>query len=152
ATIAVVTGILFGLLPALSSTRVSFSSAMKGSQALEIERPLRFRTRKWIVAAQAALSLVVLVAAGLLLRSFAKLATLDIGFDRDNVFLVSADLHVAKVAPDQQVANFDAIEDRLSSLPGVVSVSRSLITPLQGGAWSQTITTDSPKPVTGVDT
>jgi len=142
ATIAVVTGILFGLLPALSSTRVSLTSAMKGSQALEIERPLRFRTRKWIVAAQAALSLVLLVAAGLLLRSFTKLATLDIGFDRNNVLLVAADLKVAKVPPDRQVAIYETIEERLRVLPGLVSVGRSMMSPMEGGAWSQPIKTD----------
>ena len=74
ATVALLTAILFGLLPALQSTRVPLTSAMKGRQALEIERPSRFPSRKWIVASQLALSLVLLVAAGLLLGSFAKLA------------------------------------------------------------------------------
>ena len=147
AAIAVLTGVLFGLLPALRSTRVSLTSAMKGAQAVDTERRVRFRARRWIVVLQVALSLVLLVAAGLLLRSFTKLARLDIGFDRDNVLLVSADLHVAKVPPSQQIVIFETIEDRLRALPGVVAASRSLITPIQGGAWSQTIATDLPKPL-----
>jgi hypothetical protein len=93
---------LFGLLPALRSTRVSLTSAMKGSQVIDGERRVRFAARKWIVAGQVALSLVLLVAAGLLLGSFVKLATLDIGFDRNNVLLVSADLKTAKVPPGQR--------------------------------------------------
>ena len=65
-----------------------------------------------------ALSLVLLVAAGLLLRSFAKLATLDIGFDRNNVLLVGTNLETAKVPPDQQLATYEQIETRLKALPG----------------------------------
>jgi len=103
---------------------------MKGSQALELERPLRFGTRKVIVASQVALSLVLLVAAGLLLRSFVKLATLDVGFDGNNVLLVGVDLKKAGVPPDQQTAMYEEIESRLSSLPGVLSVGRSTITPI----------------------
>jgi predicted permease len=140
-TVAVLTAMLFGLLPALRSTRVSLVSAMKGSQTLEIERPLRFRTRKWIVTSQVALSLVLLVAAGLLLRSFAKLVTLDIGFDRNNVLLVGADLRAAKLPQDQLLATYETIENRLRALPGVLRVGRSMISPLEGGAWSQIIRT-----------
>ncbi len=149
--IAALTAILFGLLPALRSTSVSLTSAMKGSQALEVDRPARFRSRRWIVATQVALSMVLLVAAGLLLRSFAKLATLDIGFDRNNVLMVMADLKTAKIAPEQQLATYDEIERRLSALPGVVSVGRSVMTPLSGGAWNNSIHTDWSKALTGDD-
>ena len=149
---AVLTGVLFGLLPALWSTRVPLISAMKGTQAIDDGRRVGLHARKWIVAAQIAFSLVLLVAAGLLLRSFAKLATLDIGFDRDNVLLVRADLRVAKVPADQQIALFENIENRLRALPGVISAGRSLISPIEGGGWSQTIRTDSPVPQAGVDT
>jgi putative ABC transport system permease protein len=151
AVIAVLTSVFFGLLPALRSTRVSLTSAMKGSHALDLERPARLRGRKWIVASQVALSLVLLVAAGLLLRSFAKLATLDIGFDRSKVLLVHTDLKTAKVAPDQLTATYEQIESRLSALPGVVSVGRSVMTPVSGDVWNNTIHTDWSKGVNGDD-
>jgi len=144
-TVAALTAMLFGLLPALRSTRVSLTSAMKGSEALETDRPLRFRTRRWIVTSQLALSLVLLVAAGLLLRSFAKLAALDIGFDRNNVLIVGVDLKAANLPDDQLLATYGTIEDRLRALPGVLSVGRSMISPLEGGAWNQVIKTDSSK-------
>ena len=105
---------------------------MKGSQALDLERPARFRGRKWIVASQVALSLVLLVAAGLLLRSFAKLATLDIGFDRSNVLLVRTDLKTAKIAPHQQPATYEQIESQLVALPGGVTLT---LQP-SGNVWS----------------
>jgi predicted permease len=147
--IAVFTSILFGLLPALRATRVSLTWAMKGRQAIESERPGRLRSRHWIVASQVALSLVLLVAAGLFLRSFAKLATLDIGFDRNNVLMVGTNLQTAKVPPGQQLATYDQIESRLSALPGVVSVGRSVMTPVSGEGWSQDIHTEWSKAVTG---
>jgi putative ABC transport system permease protein len=149
AAVALFTGILFGLLPALRATRVSLTSAMKGNQLPESERPTRFRVRHWIVASQVALSLVLLVAAGLLLRSFAKLATLDIGFDRNNVLLVNADLQTAKVSAEQQENTYQQIEARLQALPGVVSVGRSVMTPLSRSMWNNTIGTEWSKSVTG---
>jgi predicted permease len=149
AAIAAVTTLVFGLLPALRSTRVSLTSAMKGSQALETGRPMRFDTRRWIVALQVALSLVLLVAAGLLLRSFAGLAAFDLGFDRNNVLLVNANLQVAKVPKEQQLATFDEIESRLRALPGVVSAGRSLYSPMQGGRWIDSIRTEWSKAPSG---
>jgi predicted permease len=130
--IAVLTALLFGLLPALRSTRVSLSMAMKGSQSTEAGFSLGFRGRKWIVGSQVALSFVLLTAAGLLVRSFVKLATLDIGFDRNNVLLVGADLKTANVPPERQLPTYEEIESRLKALPGVLSVGRSDVTPISG--------------------
>ena len=126
------TSLLMGLLPALRSTRVSLSSAIKGSPSSEAGRALGFRGRQWIVGSQVALSLVLLVAAGLLLRSFVKLVRLDIGFDRNNVLLVQTDLKAAKVPQDRLMATYDEIESRLKALPGVLSVGRSEVTPISG--------------------
>jgi predicted permease len=149
--IAVFTSVLFGLLPALRATRVSLTWAMKGRQAIESERPGRLRSRHGIVASQVALSLVLLVAAGLFLRSFAKLATLDIGFDRNNVLMVGTNLETAKVPPDRQLATYEQIESRLRALPGVVSVGRSVMTPVSGAGWNSDIHTEWSKAVTGDD-
>jgi putative ABC transport system permease protein len=148
AATAVFTGVLFGLLPALRATRVSLTSVMKGSQAPETERPRRFRARQGIVIFQVALSLVLLVAAGLLLRSFAKLATLDLGFDRNNVLLVFPVLQAANIPPEQREDTYEEIENRLRALPGVVSSARSVMTPIMGGAWTQSIRTDWSKALT----
>lgn len=148
---AVFTGVLFGLLPALRATRVSLTWAMKGGQAIESERPGRFRSRHWIVASQVALSLVLLVAAGLFLRSFSKLATLDVGFDRHNVLLVSTNLQVARIPPKRQLATYETIETRLRALPGVLSVGRSKLTPISGDVWNRAIRTDWSKALSGDD-
>src|SRR5208337_2323142 len=140
AAIAVLTGLLFGILPAFRSTRVSLTAAMKSRGYIEGHG--RLRSGRWIVASQVALSLVLLVAAGLFLRSFSKLATLDIGFDRHNVLLVNANLKAANVPPEQRLAIYEQIESRLRALPGVVSSSRSWNTPISGSAWNYNIKAD----------
>jgi putative ABC transport system permease protein len=149
ATIAVLTGILFGLLPAFHSTRVSLTSAMKGGGAEDGERHVRFRPGKWIVASQVAMSLVLLVVAGLFLRSIVKLVTLDIGFDRTNVLIVNTNLKTANIPAEQWLANNEDIESRLRALPGVISVSRSITTPISNFEWNNYIKADTPNAPTG---
>jgi hypothetical protein len=120
---------------------------MKGGQSSEGGRSLHFHARKWIVGSQVALSLVLLAAAGLLLRSFLKLVTLDIGFDRNNVLLVQTDLGVAKIPVGRRAATYEEIESRLSALPGVLSVGRSTIAPISGNeVVNNSVHTDWTKP------
>jgi putative ABC transport system permease protein len=147
AAVAVLTGLLFGILPAFRSTRASLTDAMKSRGYIEGHG--RLRSSRWIVASQVALSLVLLVAAGLFLRSFGKLATLDVGFDRNNVLLVNANLNAANVPPEQRLAIYEQIESRLRALPGVVSASRSVITPISGDVWNYNIQADAPNAPTG---
>ena len=149
--VAIFTGILFGVLPAFRSTRVSLTAAMKGSQAQQTDRGLRFRPGKWIVASQLALSLVLLIVAGLFLHSMLKLTTLDIGFDRSNVLLVTSDLKSVGIPAEQCLAIHDEIESRLRSLPGVISVGRSVRTPVSNFEWDQHILVDSPNAPKGDD-
>ncbi len=149
AGVALFTGLLFGVLPAFRSTRVSLTSAMKGSQAIDAESYAKFRPGKWIVASQVALSLVLLVASGLFLRSLVKLVTMDAGFDRNNVLIVRANLHSAKVPAAQQAAMFDEVEGRLRTLPGVLSASRSVMTPVSNYVWNSDLEVDTPNAPTG---
>ena len=142
AAVAILTVGLFGILPTLRSTDVSLTSAMNGSRRNELDRPARFRSRKWIVASQVAFSLVLLVAAGLLLGSFAKLATLDPGFDRNNVLIVYTDLWPAKIPRDQRPAVLDQIKNRLRVLPGVLSLSRSSVTPAEVSSGAHNVHTE----------
>ena len=147
--IAVVTGLLFGVGPALRGTRASLTSAIKEGNVAH--KGSRGRFRLWIVGAQVALSLVLLVTAGLLLRSFWKLATLDIGFDRNQVLLVNLNLTKGHLPAARFGALFDDIEARLRGLPGVVSVGRSWMTPMAGQEWNNNIVPDVPNPPVGDD-
>lgn len=149
AGVALFTGILVGLLPALRSTSVSLMAAMKGTLTAEDERRTRFHIGKWIVGAQLALSFTLLIGGGLLLRTFVKLLTLDIGFDAGNVLLVNANLDTAKVPAEQRPAVYEEISSHLQGLPGVSFASRSWTTPLSRSEWDQILHTDSPNAPTG---
>jgi predicted permease len=153
AALAMLTAVLFGVLPALRSTRVSLTAAMKSGLAEQTGPRARFRPGggKWIVGSQIGFSLVLLVVAGLFLHSLVKLVTSDLGFDRSNILLVEANVFVANIPPAERTAVYDEIEDRLGSLPGVVSVGRSFRIPISPGEWSQTIEVDTPNPPKGDD-
>ena len=114
AGIAIITGLLFGIAPALRNTRVAGSrGVIEGS---------RFGLGKALVMIQVALSLVLVAGAGLMLSTFWKLTSLHPGFDRDHVLLISLDR--------QSGATFDRLLERLRAIPGVRSASLSNIMPL----------------------
>jgi predicted permease len=142
AGVAVLTGLLLGILPAFRSTRVSLASAMKGSQAEESESHSHARPGRWIVASQVALSLVLMIVAGLFLRSFTNLVTLDVGFDRSNVLLIHSNFHNANIPPSERDVMEQQILARLKALPGVISVSQSVLTPLGRNQWDNYLFVD----------
>jgi predicted permease len=107
-----------------------------------------------IVGAQVALSLVLLVSGGLLLRTFLKLVTLDLGFDKHNVLVVTAKpqwfaADTAKVPREKRAALYEQIATRLRALPGVISVARAFTTPLGDDNWVNDIQPDVPNGPTG---
>jgi putative ABC transport system permease protein len=146
---ATLTGLLFGVAPALRGTSASLVSTMKENHATA--GGPRTRLRLWIVASQVALSLVLLVTAGLLLRSFRNLAATDIGFDPDHVLLVNVNLFTAKTPPSEYTPTYDRIGEQLRALPGVVSASRSMLTPLGHSEWNTGIHSDTPHAIVGGD-
>ena len=133
--IAVLTGLLFGLLPALRSTKVSLTSAMKGPQSDQTHARAHLRPGRWIVALQIALSLLIVITAGLFVRSFKNLVALDLGFNRTNVLLINTDLPLPHDSPVQRAAVTRQILDGLNSIPGAISVSESYISPVSGRMW-----------------
>lgn len=151
AAAAIFTGLLFGLLPAFRTTRVSLADAMKGTSSTKAQGDTRFRVGRWMVAAQLAISLVLVVATGLFVRSFANLVNLDTGFDRNNVLLAKVDLHNAAQAGRPLATMQEEILRRVRALPGVISASESMMTPISGASWDDFIVVDGPKAPTGDD-
>jgi putative ABC transport system permease protein len=149
AAVTGLTGVLFGILPAFRSTRVSLTPAMRGDT--EAGGRAGFTGGKWMVAAQLALSLALVAAAGLLLRSFANLALLDMGFDRQNVLLVNATFRTSNVVGERRLAAANQIEERLRNLPGVRSAGLSWNTPVTGMGWNQDVISDAPGAPKGED-
>jgi putative ABC transport system permease protein len=146
---AAIAGLLFGVAPALRGTSASLAGTIKESHATA--GGPRTRLRLWIAASQVALSLVLLVTAGLLLRSFRNLATADVGFDPEHVLLVNVNLFTAKTPPSEYAATYDRIGAQLRALPGVVSAARSMLTPLGNSQWNTVIHSDIPHPIVGSD-
>ena len=97
---------------------------------------------KMLVASQVALSLVLLIGAGLMLKTFAKLATLDAGFDKKQVLLIRVDPRYARVPPDRRLPLYQELQRRLAAVPGVRSASFADITPVSGSFSDQIVHVD----------
>jgi predicted permease len=129
AAVVMLTGIGFGLIPALTSTRVDLAPSLKaGARAVHGAR--RTTRGKVLVVAQMALSVVLVTAAGLLSGSLRNLQTFDAGFNRDRVMLADIDIGAARVPPDNRVRLFSDLLDRMRTIRGVASVSFSSRTPI----------------------
>ncbi|HEX6048345.1 MAG TPA: ABC transporter permease [Gemmatimonadaceae bacterium] len=118
--LAVITGIAFGLAPALQSSRAAVGSALREATRGGTSGRRAQRLRRSLVAAQIALVVVLLIGAGLLIRSFIHLQRVDLGFRPDNLLTMRLSLPGAKYqTPESRVAFFDALVDRTRQLPGV---------------------------------
>jgi predicted permease len=137
--VAVATGILFGLAPAWQGTRVDPHSAMKANARGVVGSHARFGLGKMLVTVQVALSLVLLVGAGLMLKTFAKLARLDTGFDKNQVLLIRVDPRYASVPLDRRLSLYQELQQRLAVIPGVRSASFADITPVSGSDSNQIV-------------
>jgi macrolide transport system ATP-binding/permease protein len=142
--IAVVTGILFGLVPALIGTRVDLAPVLKEGSASVTNAIARSRRRIGpggaLVVVQVALSIVVLAGAGLVVRSLANLKGVDPGFDTNNVLQFGVDPALTGSYKEADVPTLHSeLQRRLTYLPGVVSVSYSSDTFLSGGLWTSDV-------------
>jgi putative ABC transport system permease protein len=138
--ISVVTGVVFGLAPALEATRLNLNDALKeGGKGAGGQGARSSRLRSALVIAEVALALVLLVSAGLLVKSFARLRNIDTGFTTENVLTMVVRLAGAKYKEDPQVVGFfRQATERIGALPGVRSVGIVNYLPLYGGLGSAT--------------
>lgn len=133
--LSVVTGILAGLLPALSMTRSDVSDALKQGLGRTDATSGSSATRSALVVVEVALSLVLLIGAGLMIRSLAKLQTIDPGFDQHNVLTMNVQINKKQFADaTQQSQFFNQVFERVHSIPGVEAVGAIDNLPLNGGS------------------
>ncbi|MGH7721160.1 MAG: ABC transporter permease, partial [Gemmatimonadaceae bacterium] len=140
ATLAVATGLIFGLAPALQVSTPNLGDALKEGGRGAGAGARRNRLRSALVVSEVALSLVLLVGAALLIKSFMRLQEVDPGFDRRNVLMMS--VFLAGSAYDsayQRVAFFDQAVPRVAAVPGVTAAVAAGITPLSGSNTSSAI-------------
>jgi putative ABC transport system permease protein len=128
--ISLLAGVLFGTIPALQSARVDLNTTLRneggGSQGHR-----RATVTSMLVVLQVALSLLLLIGAGLFLRSFIRLLNVDPGFEARNVLTMNLSLSTTKYAkPEQQIAFFDEVLRRVAAAPGVRCAATSAALPL----------------------
>ena len=135
AAVSVLTGILFGLAPAWQVSKSDLNEGLKESGRSGSGGPRRHRIRALLVISEVALSLVLLIGAGLMIRSFARLLAVDPGFKADQVLTAFVSLPVSKYSERQeQVAFFDRLLERLRNVPGVNAAGIVTNIPLYGGS------------------
>ena len=136
---SMLTGVLFGLFPALHSTRPDLVTALRDNSGKTSGTRGAARFRTSLVTTQIALSMALLVSAGLFIKSLANVSRVDLGIKTENVitFRVSPDLNGYK--PAQYAQLFTNIEDQIGALPGVRGVVGSLVPILAGSNWGSDV-------------
>jgi putative ABC transport system permease protein len=149
ATMFVVTiacGAIFGLLPALAASR-GMHDALKDATRGSSSGPGRHRLRTVLVTGQLALAVVLLVGAGLLVRSLTQLQRTDLGYSLDSVLTFELSLGGARYnSTEGQDQFYDALYSRIAALPGVVAVGGSGNIPLRGGSSASLAIDGRPQP------
>jgi putative ABC transport system permease protein len=127
---AVATVMLFGIAPAFRASGVTPIDTMKEGRGTIGDR--RARLSSGLVVAQLTLSVVLVVAAGLFVRTFMSLASLPLGFEPERVLVVTVSAQRAKLDPAQRIPAFERAVDAVKPLPGVAGAAVSLTTPVSG--------------------
>lgn len=132
-TLSVMTGIVFGLAPALTASKPDLIQTLRNSRAAGLMSFGLRSFRGWLVVAELALAMALLVAAGLLVRSFNKLTAVDLGFDRENVLTTKISLPRSKYKERALSLAFQQeLLQKVKALPGVQAAGTINHTPLRG--------------------
>ncbi len=137
AAVAAGTAILFGTVPALRAARVEPNEALK-DQGRGVAGERRLGLGHSLVVGQVALSLVLVVAAGLFMRTFSALASLDLGFDPSRVLVVNVNAQRSGSPMDRRLDLFARVREA-AAVPGVAHAAVSLVTPVSGTTWNNRI-------------
>jgi predicted permease len=137
--ISVLAGVLFGLGPAVQSSRPDVVPVLKDEASPSEQGGRRFSLRKALVAAQVALSLLLLVGAGLFLRSLQQASRVDPGFETAKILVTGVNLGRAGYKPEAGKNFYRDAVDRLRAVPGVKAVALSQNAPFAGGGFLRTV-------------
>src|SRR5215469_7820776 len=140
AALSIVTGILFGLAPALQSTRVDVVPALKEIQAGESRSRTRLGLSHMLVVSQIGLSLLMLVAAGLFVRTLQNLQSVELGINRENLLLFELNARQAGHREPEIISFYDALQKRFSTVPGVRTASFAHMPLIAAGESGEIIT------------
>ena len=130
--VSVVSGVIFGLAPALKASRPDLVSTLKSDAGSVIGgRSKRWDLRRTLVSFQVALSLLLLAGAGLFVRTLSNLRQLDPGMNRENLLLVETNIGQLGYQPQRERAFYDRLREEVQRLPAVKAASVASVTPLQ---------------------
>ena len=139
AAVSVLSGIVFGLAPSLAAVRVQPLTTLKESSGTAIKGAKGFRSGKMLVGAQVALSLLLLVGAGVLLRSLQALERVNLGFDRRSVVLFTVRPGLNEYRGQRLAAYYEELRTRVRVIPGVRSVAFAQRNPIGEGSSITTV-------------
>ena len=142
--VALLTGILFGVAPAWMTATANPADALRGANR-STGRSAGW-TQKSLVVTQAALSLVLLCAAGLLTQSLRNMHHQHFGFETANCYISHIDPQMAGYKPTQLAGFYRQLHDALAAIPGVSRVSFSLYSPMEGDNWGETVYVEGQAP------
>jgi predicted permease len=147
--LTLVTGILFGLIPALQATCTDVAGTLKDQATTVTGGGASSRLRKGLVIAQISLSLVLLIGAGLFIRSLQALKDLDPGFRTTNLLAFKVDPTLNGYKDERTRTFYDQLHNNLQTMPGVESVGLAVMPVVEGDEWDQWVTIDGYSPKTG---
>lgn len=145
------TGLAFGMYPALHSTRTDLATMLKSTlgQAGNARAAQRFRSA--LVTGQIALSMALLVAAGLFIKSLVNVSRVDLGLNPENVVMFSVSPQLNGYENDRSADLFIQISNELAAIPGVTSVTSDLVGVLGGSSWGNSVAVEGFDWEPGVD-
>jgi predicted permease len=141
AAVSIVSGLLFGIVPALRATRSGLAPALKQNAKSAGAAEGRFNIGKLLVVSQVALSLVLLIGAGLFVRSLENLRKLDIGFNPQNLLMFGLSAP-RSYKPPQVAAIGKRVMEQAQTLPGVILTASAWPAPLSGGTWDDIVSVE----------
>jgi predicted permease len=131
--LSLMTGVVFGLAPALQSSRPDLLPSLKDESYSPVQSRRRFTMRNLLVVAQVAMSLALLIGAGLFLRSLWRIQSVHPGFDADKVLTATLNINLLRYTTQQGRDFYRQAVERVAGLPGVESVSLARVAPISGG-------------------
>ncbi len=135
--LSVISGLVFGLAPALGASRPDLVTALKSTEgSSNVGRSALWDLRRTLVCAQIAMSLLLLAGAGLFVRTLANLRGLEPGMNRENLLFTDTNLGQMGYQPQRERAFQDRLREDVQRLPGVLATATAAITPLSGSRWN----------------
>ncbi|CAA9335738.1 MAG: Acidobacterial duplicated orphan permease (function unknown) [uncultured Gemmatimonadaceae bacterium] len=145
AGLSVATGLLFGMFPALHSTRPDLVTTIRANAGQPSGARAAARFRTGLVTAQIALSMTLLVSAGLFIKSLVNVSRVNLGLRADNVVTFALSPELNAYTPERTRAFFARVEEELAATPGVTGVSASLVPILSGSNWGNDVAVEGLK-------